>query len=37
MAFPASGFEAAYRNDIDDVSKMLNHYHGANYMVWNLR
>lgn len=37
MAFPASGIEATYRNDIDEVSRMLETYHKNNYMIWNLR
>jgi len=36
MAFPASGLEATYRNAIDDVASMLDHYHGTNFMIWNL-
>jgi hypothetical protein len=37
MAFPATGIEATYRNDIDEVSRMLQTYHKNNYMIWNLR
>ncbi|ELR18315.1 Phosphatidylinositol-3,4,5-trisphosphate 3-phosphatase [Acanthamoeba castellanii str. Neff] len=37
MAFPATGIEATYRNDIDEVSRMLHTYHKNNYMIWNLR
>lgn len=36
MAFPATGIEATYRNDIDEVSRMLHTYHKNNYMIWNL-
>ncbi|KAL6068005.1 Tensin-3 [Balamuthia mandrillaris] len=36
MAYPASGIEATYRNDVDDVAQMLNTYHGKHFMIWNL-
>mmetsp|Transcript_35767 Transcript_35767/g.89747 ORF Transcript_35767/g.89747 Transcript_35767/m.89747 type:complete len:867 (-) Transcript_35767:163-2763(-) len=36
MGFPARGIEAAWRNHISDVAAMLAHYHGTNYMIWNL-
>ena len=36
MAIPATGIESAWRNDINDVSAMLDHYHKGHYMIWNL-
>lgn len=36
MAYPAQGFEKLYRNDIDDVAKMLEKNHGQNYMIINV-
>ena len=36
MGFPASGMEALYRNNIDDVATFLNDRHNGNYMVYNL-
>ncbi len=37
MGVPASGIEATYRNNIEDVSNMLKTYHGTDFMIWNLR
>lgn len=36
MAYPASGIESVYRNQIDKVSKFLKERHKSNYMVFNL-
>jgi hypothetical protein len=36
MAFPAKGFEATWRNKIDNVAEMLVRYHHQNFMIWNL-
>jgi len=36
MAFPAVGFESAYRNPRSDVVRFLNKYHGDAYRVYNL-
>jgi protein-tyrosine phosphatase len=36
MAIPAGGWEANWRNHIDDVSKMLTKYHGMDFMIFNL-
>ena len=36
MAFPASGFESMYRNNIDDVKKYIEKNHKTNYFVFNL-
>jgi len=36
MAFPASGVESKYRNDINEVSDMLHSEHGTNFRVYNL-
>jgi hypothetical protein len=36
MAFPASGVESAYRNDISEVSDMLNSEHPGKFRVYNL-
>src|SRR5690606_11288525 len=34
---PASGLDAVYRNDINEVAEMLTYYHGSNnFMLWNL-
>ena len=36
MAFPASGFEKAYRNSIDDVSRYFKERHEGKYLIFNL-
>ena len=36
MAYPASGAEGMYRNNISDVARFLNARHGENYMIFNL-
>ena len=36
MGFPSCGMEAAYRNPINDVSQMLDHYHAGHYQIFNL-
>ena len=36
MAFPGSGVETVYRNNIDEVSKFLSERHGSNYLVINI-
>jgi protein-tyrosine phosphatase len=36
MGFPASGVEATYRNNINQVAEMLNSRHLNHYMIWNL-
>lgn len=36
MGFPASGLEAAYRNQATDVARFLNLHHPKNYMIFNL-
>lgn len=36
MAFPAEGVERAYRNDIDEVVKLLEQEHGEHYLIFNL-
>lgn len=36
MSFPASGVEAMYRNNIEEVSKFLNKKHGDNYYIINV-
>mmetsp|Transcript_2597 Transcript_2597/g.2225 ORF Transcript_2597/g.2225 Transcript_2597/m.2225 type:complete len:170 (+) Transcript_2597:57-566(+) len=36
MSFPGSGFQTVYRNNINEVSKLLNKKHGKKYMVLNL-
>ena len=36
MAFPGSGLESMFRNNIDHVSKFLNERHKENYLVINL-
>eukprot|EP00742_Colponemidia_sp_Colp-10_P003294 GILJ01003505.1.p1 GENE.GILJ01003505.1~~GILJ01003505.1.p1 ORF type:complete len:480 (-),score=49.71 GILJ01003505.1:93-1532(-) len=35
MAFPATGLEAAYRNNIDSVARLLKEEHDGHYMVYN--
>lgn len=36
MSFPADGVEKAYRNDINDVSLVLNSRHPGKFRVYNL-
>ena len=36
MAMPADGLEAAWRNHIDDVARMLTKYHGSDFLIINL-
>jgi phosphatidylinositol-3,4,5-trisphosphate 3-phosphatase/dual-specificity protein phosphatase PTEN len=36
MAYPASGFQIVFRNNIEEVSKFLKERHRSNYMVINL-
>lgn len=36
MAFPASGIETLYRNNIKDVSKFIKEKHKTNYLIINL-
>lgn len=36
MAFPGSGLEATFRNDINEVSRLLKKYHDQSYMIFNL-
>eukprot|EP00911_Craspedida_sp_UC1_P002631 UC1_evm1s1938 len=36
MSFPATGLEAAYRNNLNDVAAMLKTKHGDNFMVFNV-
>jgi phosphatidylinositol-3,4,5-trisphosphate 3-phosphatase/dual-specificity protein phosphatase PTEN len=36
MAYPASGIESVYRNQINKVSKFLKERHKSDYMVFNL-
>ncbi|KAL4497259.1 hypothetical protein ABPG72_011194 [Tetrahymena utriculariae] len=36
MSFPASGLETLYRNNIDNVSKMIKNKHGSDYLIINL-
>ena len=33
MAYPGTGMEGMYRNNINDVSKFLNFKHAEDYMV----
>jgi phosphatidylinositol-3,4,5-trisphosphate 3-phosphatase/dual-specificity protein phosphatase PTEN len=36
MAYPATGIESVYRNQIDKVSTFLKDRHKKNYLVFNL-
>lgn len=36
MAYPASGFEKAYRNSIDDISQYFNEVHAGKCLVINV-
>lgn len=36
MGYPSEGFEAYYRNSMEDTQRFLNHYHQGNYKVYNL-
>ena len=36
MAYPASGLQIVFRNNIEEVSKFLKERHRSNYMVINL-
>eukprot|EP01125_Pyxidicula_operculata_P010034 TRINITY_DN3298_c0_g1_i2.p1 TRINITY_DN3298_c0_g1~~TRINITY_DN3298_c0_g1_i2.p1 ORF type:complete len:329 (+),score=41.22 TRINITY_DN3298_c0_g1_i2:256-1242(+) len=36
MAYPASGLEVAFRNDLTEVLRFLRHYHGENYRIFNV-
>lgn len=36
MGIPASGFSSSFRNNADDVAKMLYKYHGDHFMIFNL-
>ena len=36
MAFPASGIESIYRNNIDEVAQFIKEKHGSNYKIINL-
>ena len=36
MAYPASGLESVYRNQINKVSTFLKERHRSNYLVFNL-
>lgn len=36
MSYPASGMEAMYRNNIDDVARFLKKHHGDNYYIINV-
>lgn len=36
MAFPSEGIEKAFRNDIDDVARLLEERHSGHYMLYNL-
>jgi hypothetical protein len=34
MAFPSSGIESVWRNNIDEVSSLLGKYHKDKFMIW---
>ena len=36
MAYPAVGVESTYRNNIDDVARMLKQSHPGHFMIYNL-
>lgn len=36
MAFPATGVEAAYRNDANKVASLLKEQHPFHYWIYNL-
>ena len=36
MSLPAEGLEAAYRNSLEEVARMLKTEHGDGFMVYNL-
>ena len=36
MGAPSSGFEKTYRNDINEVARMLDDYHRGHYMIFNV-
>ncbi|EDQ84558.1 uncharacterized protein MONBRDRAFT_12682 [Monosiga brevicollis MX1] len=36
MSLPATGLQAAYRNNLKDVAAFLNSKHGSNYMIFNV-
>lgn len=36
MAYPASGFESTYRNDVIQVSNLLHERHNGNFLIINL-
>lgn len=36
MSFPAEGLETLYRNDIEEVARLIEKRHTQNYLVFNL-
>jgi hypothetical protein len=36
MAFPGEGLKSVWRNNIDEVTAMLQKYHENNFRIWNL-
>jgi hypothetical protein len=36
MSFPATGLESTYRNNLEDVARMLQLKHQDKFMVFNL-